>query len=94
MTTEQMDWLDDERAGRHKPQTNFKVAFGTMVGEGSDSLIERLRKDLADEDARMRAEVLPPAPEGFRWACELRRADDHYVGDVTIRLVYTLEAVR
>lgn len=57
-------------------------------------LLERVRRDLMAEDARMRSEVLPDPPEGWEWACELRTSDNDGIrGEVVVRLHYTLVEV-
>lgn len=45
------------------------------------------------EDARMRSEVLPTPPGGFRWVSALSTSDDLVSSGVTVRLVYRLEAL-
>lgn len=90
-----MDWLDDERAGRHKPkpgpESTFRVTYESQMGiDRISDLLERLHKDLVAEDARMRSEVLPPAPEGWVWVSEFVRNEDIESREVSIRVRYHL----
>lgn len=65
-----------------------------VVSPHAADLINKILRDVHAEDARMRSEVLPDAPEGWHWAMTLESERSFEVGDVKVHLRYTLESDR
>lgn len=87
---------------REVKRTEGRFSFEGVLTEQQMVEVEDLRKALRDleqaiwaEEARMRREVLPTPPEGWRWASQLSVSDvDQLSGDhMRVRLVFRLVEV-
>lgn len=79
-------------------ESAFPTIFEHTITREEMEATENVRKAFRDlekalwaEDARMRSEVLPSPPEGYRWVSDLVVSDDLISAGVRVRLQYHLE---
>jgi hypothetical protein len=78
------------------PESSVAVTKEAQVREDAGVITDKLMRDVRNEDLRMRSEVLPTPPEGYRWQGEMQTSSIDYsslVGEFRVRLVYRMEKI-